>query len=122
MKIIQAIPVLHVSSSDTATDFYCNKLGFQKHSVYHLDENKADPCYMVFSRDQAWVHLSSFSGDAVAGGVVYLLVDDVDAYYQELLQKNVAIHLKPTNQTWRNREMYVKDADGNTLRFTQELE
>jgi uncharacterized glyoxalase superfamily protein PhnB len=122
MKIIQAIPVLHVSSSEAATEFYCNKLGFQKHSAYHLDENKADPCYMVFSRDKAWIHLSSFSGDAVAGGVVYVLVDDVDAYYQELVQKNVAIHLKPTNQSWGNREMYVKDADGNCLRFTQELE
>jgi uncharacterized glyoxalase superfamily protein PhnB len=121
MKMIQAIPVLHVSSSKTAEEFYCNKLGFQKHSAYHFDESKADPCYMVLSRDKAWIHLSSFSGDAVPGGVVYLLVDHVDAIYEELIQKNVAIHLKPTNQTWGNREMYVKDADGNSLRFTQEL-
>jgi len=34
----------------------------------------------------------------------------------------VTIDTGPINQDWGNREMYVKDADGNCIRFTQELE
>ena len=45
------------------------------------------------------------------------MVDDVDRLHEELLRKNVAIHLEPTDQTWGNREMYVKDPDGNSIRF-----
>jgi uncharacterized glyoxalase superfamily protein PhnB len=38
----------------------------------------------------------------------------------EFVAKGVPIALQPTDQTWGNREMYVKDADGNCLRFVRE--
>jgi uncharacterized glyoxalase superfamily protein PhnB len=75
---------------------------------------------MGLSRDDAWLHLSSFSGDGIPGSVVYLLVDDVDGLHEELHQKGVSIDLEPTDQTWGNREMYVKDADGNSIRFVRD--
>jgi len=40
--------------------------------------------------------------------------------YAELVAKHVAIALAPTDQTWGNREMYVRDADGNSIRFMRE--
>jgi uncharacterized glyoxalase superfamily protein PhnB len=49
--------------------------------------------------------------------VVNLLVDDVDALHDEFVAKGVAIAVPPVDQTWGTREMYVKDADGNCLRF-----
>ncbi len=67
--------------------------------------------------DDAWVHVSSFSGDGVSGGVVRFDVDDVDALQAELVEKGVRIDTGPVDQTWGNREMYVKDADGNSIRF-----
>jgi uncharacterized glyoxalase superfamily protein PhnB len=103
-----AIPVLHVSSSAAAEEFYCHRLGFRRHFAYRVDEIKPDPCYIGLTRDDAWLHVSSFSRDGVSGGVVYLLVDDVDELYEELLGRNVDIDLEPTDQTWGNREMYVK--------------
>jgi uncharacterized glyoxalase superfamily protein PhnB len=112
-----AIPVLHVTSSRAAEKFYCEHLGFRKEFGYLVDETRPDPCYMGLARDEALLHLSSFPGDGVSGGVVYLRVDDVDDLYREFVNKGVAIVLRPTNQTWGNREMYVKDADGNSLRF-----
>ena len=115
-----AIPVLHVSSSAVAEDFYCTRLGFRREFAYRVDETKPDPCYMGLTRDDARLHVSSFSGDAVPGGVVYLLVDDVDALHAEFVAKNVAINMEPTDQSWGNREMYVKDSDGNSIRFVQE--
>jgi catechol 2,3-dioxygenase-like lactoylglutathione lyase family enzyme len=56
----------------------------------------------------------------IAGGVVFLLVDDVDALHRELLQRKVGIDLEPTDQSWGNREMYVTDPDGNSIRFVRE--
>ncbi len=112
-----AIPVLHVGSSIAAEEFYCGRLGFRKDFSYRIDDSKADPCYMGLTRDDVELHVSSFSGDGVSGGVVYLLVEDVDKLHIELEAKGVPIDLKPTEQSWGNREMYVKDADGNSIRF-----
>ena len=49
--------------------------------------------------------LPFISGDAVAGGVIYLLVDDVDSTHQEFVAKGVTIDTGPINQDWGNREM-----------------
>jgi catechol 2,3-dioxygenase-like lactoylglutathione lyase family enzyme len=115
-----AIPVLHVSSSATAEEFYCNRLGFRRQFAYRADEAKPDPCYMGLTRDGVRLHVSSFSGDGVSGGVVFLLVEDVDTLHAELVAKGVPIDLAPTDQTWGNREMYVHDPDGNSIRFVHE--
>lgn len=96
------------------------RLGFQQQFSYRLDESKPDPCYMGLVRDGVWLHVSSFSGDGVPGGVVYLAVEDVDSLHSELVAKVVPIDTGPIDQTWGNREMYVKDADRNSIRFVQE--
>ena len=112
-----AIPVLHVSSSAAAEKFYCDCLGFQLHFANRADKDKPDPCYMGLTRDGVWLHVSSFSGDGVSGSVVNLFVEDVDALHAELVSKGVLIDTGPIDQTWGNREMYVKDTDGNVIRF-----
>ncbi len=114
-----AIPLLHVSNAAAAEAFYCGCLGFRREFAHRVDETRPDPCYMGVSRDGVWLHLSSFSGDAVAGGVVNLVVDDVDALHAEFLAKGIPIAVEPVDQTWGTREIYVKDADGNCLRFQQ---
>jgi hypothetical protein len=55
---------------------------------------------MGLTRDEVKLHVSSFSGDGVAGGVVFLVVDDVDALYDQLVAKEVPITLRPTEQSW----------------------
>lgn len=112
-----ATPVLHVQRMAGAEAYYRDGLGFRPKFRYRPDETRSDPCYLGLVRDGAELHLSSFSGDGVSGGVVYLRVDDVDALYQELMAKGIEIALEPTDQTWNNREMYVKDIDGNSIRF-----
>ncbi len=114
-----ATPVLHVESSAVATTFYCGKLGFEMKFAYRPDENQDDPGYMGVARDDVWLHLSSFSGDGVAGGAVFLAVENVDIVHAELLAKGEHIDTEPVHQTWVNREMYIKDADGNSIRFVQ---
>jgi uncharacterized glyoxalase superfamily protein PhnB len=114
-----AIPILHVGNSIAAEDFYCGQLGFRREFAYRPGD-AGDPCYMGVTRDHIRLHLSSFSGDGVAGGAVYLAVDDVDTLHAEFRAKGIVIDTAPVDQTWGNREMYVKDPDGNSLRFTQE--
>lgn len=63
------------------------------------------------------MHVPSFSGDGLSGGVFNFLVHSVDALHAEFVKKGVPITVEPVNQTWGTREMYVKDADGNSIRF-----
>lgn len=111
-----AIPVLHVTNSAAAEEFYCDSLGFTQAFAYR-PFGGADPCYMGLTRDDVELHVSSFSGDGVAGGAVFLGVKDVDELYKELRAKRVVIDLEPTDQSWGNREMYVRDPDRNSIRF-----
>ena len=111
-----AIPVLHVGSSVAAEDFYCKLLGFSQSFAYRPFGGN-DPCYMGLVREEVELHVSSFSGDGGPDGAVFIGVKDVDALHEELVAKGVAIALPPTDQSWDNREMYIADPDGNSLRF-----
>lgn len=114
------IPVLHVSDSTAAVEFYCSRLGFRLEFAHRGDPAQPDPCYMGVVCNGVWMHLSSFSRDGVSGGVVNILVEDVDVLHAELIATGVRIDTGPVDQTWGTREMYVKDADGNCLRFQTE--
>lgn len=115
-----AVPLLHVSNAAEAVEFYCTRLGFRLEFSHRPDGVETDPCYMGISCDGVWMNLSSFSGDGAAGGVANLMVDDVDGLHAEFVGKGIPIDLAPVDQTWGSREMYVKDADRNCLRFIQE--
>ncbi len=113
-----AIPLLHVSDPASAESFYCGKLGFTKSFAYR-PFGESGPCYFGLIRDGVRIHLSSFPEDGKAGNAVALIVDDVDALHKEYVLKGVQIDLEPTDQSWGNREMYIEDADNNSIRFTQ---
>ena len=116
-----AVSVLHITSSTQAEEFYCNRLGFKQNFAYRPFPG-VDPCYMGLTREGVQLHLSSFSGDGVSGGVVVIYVEDVDALYAEFATNNVPVAMKPTDQSWGMREMYVRDSDANSLRFVQNIE
>jgi hypothetical protein len=94
-----AIPVLPVSHAAAAEEFYCTCLSFPRQFACRVDDARTDPCYMGLTRDGVKLHVSSFSGDGVSGGVVNLIVDDVDALHAERVAKGVPIDLEPTDQT-----------------------
>lgn len=113
----QAVPVLRVDRSAAAERFYCAGLGFSVE--YRSRPAGTDPCYLGLVRDGARLHLSSFPGDGVVGNSVYLRVDDVDAVHEALIERAVQIATGPVDKDWGNREMYVEDPDGNSIRFIQ---
>lgn len=118
-NLLTSVPVLHVADARTAEAFYCQQLGFVKEWEYRPDENAANPAYMGLQRDGAWIHVSSFPGDGVSGTVVVFAVKDVDRLFAEFSRNGVKIDLEPYDQSWGNREMYLRDPDDNRLRFAQ---
>jgi uncharacterized glyoxalase superfamily protein PhnB len=102
-----------------AEEFYCKRLGFHREYAHRADEAKPDPCYASVVRDNVRLHLSSFPGDGVSGAVVNLVVDTLDTLFEEFSAKHIPIPLAPVEQSWGTREMYLKDGDGNCLRFME---
>lgn len=118
---MKAIPVLKISSIEVSHEFY-SKLGFTQTFLFRPDPNLTDPVYAGYEMDGASIHLSSHSGDSNFGTAVFLLCDSVDTVHEQIDSELVnAIKLKPTNQTWGNREMYLEDPDGHSLRFIEPL-
>ena len=115
--ITSAIPVIAVSDSATAEDYYCRVLGFQKMFAYRPDTTKRDPCYLGVARDGVWLHLQSFKRERAGMTDAFLWVADVDLLHDEVSMRGAVVQLPPTNQTWGTRETGIRDPDGNVLIF-----
>ena len=115
-------PVLGVSDSKAAEEFYCNMLGFELQFVFRPLRDHDDPCHMGLVRDKAVLRVSSFSGDGVPKTGVIIWTDDVDGLHEEFVSRGVPIDTPPIDQVWRLREMHIIDADGNKLVFAQGLD
>jgi uncharacterized glyoxalase superfamily protein PhnB len=70
---------------------------------------------MHISRDGLALYLSQHRGAGPTGGLVYLYVPDVDAWYREVSAKGAPITHPPEDQPWGTSEMVVTDPDGNRL-------
>ena len=115
--ITSAIPVIAVSDSSKAEDYYCRVLGFQKMFAYRPATAKLDPCYLGVARDGVWLHLESFKPERAGMTGAFLWVEDVDQLFQEISARGAVSQLPPTDQTWGNREAHIRDPDGNVLCF-----
>ena len=114
MAVRRVVPIIKVADMRRAVEFY-SSLGFAKDFDYST--NQGGPAYAGVSINGHQLHLSTFPGDGVSGTATYCYVDDVDALYATFVSRGVKPQSEPTNQTWGMREVYVRDLDGNTLRF-----
>jgi hypothetical protein len=74
--------------------------------------------------------LSSHRGDGTVGQAIVVQTDDIEALFRKFRTRGLRtpgnpdtpkeVHEGPIDQSWGTREFYVKDPDGNTLRFTQQ--
>ena len=114
------VPLLHVQDMTAAIAFYRNRLGFEVMSDARNEPN-GPAGYAVLGRDDVGLHLSSYSGDARPGGVAVIFVHAVDAVWRELKERGLSLEASPFDKSWGTREFYVRDPDGNQLRFTEPL-
>ena len=116
-----ALPILGVTSSATAEQFYCGQLGFRRKYAYRPDPAQLDPCWLGVIRDGAHIVLSSFEGDGPPGARgIQIYVDDAAALRREFEAAGVPNIGKLWDQSWGNLEFSVKDPDGNGICFAQD--
>ena len=120
------IPSFRCRNMTRSIAFYTGVLDFER---VDGDDKLDDPCFSVLARDGGHLFLSSHRGDGVFGSVVAVTTSDIDALVRTFRARGLRtpgnpdapqeVHEGPLDQTWGTREFYVKDPDGNTLRFTQ---
>jgi catechol 2,3-dioxygenase-like lactoylglutathione lyase family enzyme len=111
-------PKLPMRDKTATKDFYLNKLGFKEHGG-DFDG------YLMVKRDNIQIHFFEFKNldQKENYGQVYIRTDDIDNFYQSLLDKEVSIHpaghlqVKP----WSQKEFSILDPDNNLLTFGQSV-
>lgn len=112
-------PKLPMRNKNVTRDFYINKLGFKVFGSADFDG------YLMMEKDQIQIHFFEFKdlNPKENYGQVYIRTNNIDDFYQTLLDKNTTIHpngpleIKP----WGQKEFSVLDPDSNLLTFGQSL-
>ncbi|MGH9847416.1 MAG: glyoxalase superfamily protein, partial [Blastocatellia bacterium] len=73
------------------------------------------PVFLTISRDGLSFYLTEHTGDCQVGGLVFLYVPDVDAWYEEWRNRGVPIRQPPANNLPGLRDMTVVDPDSNKI-------
>lgn len=118
---MKMIPIFRCRSMKEALSFYTKILDFE------LKEPGAssDDWVVALINGEAELLLTSLEGDQKIGIAANVAVDNIDELFEKYVQRGLdtsnkegsPVHQGPVNQSWGNREFYVTDADGNTLRF-----
>lgn len=109
----RVFPTLRILDADRARSFYVERLGFRVD--WEWSRGPGSPSIMQVSRDGLALYLSSHEGDCRTGGLVYLYVEHVDSWHDELRRAGVEIEEQLRDQPWGNREMRLRDPFGNCL-------
>lgn len=106
-----AVPTLRIRSLEASARFYVDGLGFRIDWQWRHEPDL--PVFAQLSRGPLRVYLTEHEGDCAMPGLVYLYVDDVDAWQAEMLTRGVVADEAPADQPWGNRQMMLRDPDGN---------
>lgn len=110
-------PVMRIFDEAAAKAFYVDFLGFHIDWEHRFGDNF--PLYAQVSRAGCTLHLSGHHGDASPGATVFVRMQGIDAYHQELSRKDYK-HGRPgiEEAPW-GRVMTVTDPFANRIRFCQ---
>ena len=112
-QFVQGAPVLHVRDVGRTAAFYRDVLGFEW--------DFGDDTYAVVWRDNSAIHF--VRDEAIPRGVhLFQWVNDVDAYYKEIVARGANVASEPSNQPYGIREFGVSDLNGVGIVFGQDLD
>ena len=114
MRVIQVIADLHVGDIDAAKEFYADYL--------HLADEEFNLGWVArYTSPETGAHLQLVTHDAVApeNPVVSVLVDDVEAAYDEAQRRGYEIVHPLVTEEWGVRRFFVRAPDGNVLNILQ---
>ncbi|MCC6287717.1 MAG: VOC family protein [Chitinophagaceae bacterium] len=117
--LIAIHPKLPMRNKQLTRNYYLNQLNFTEYGSADYDG------YLMLQKDNIQIHFFEFAAlDAKENyGQVYIRVDNIDAFYQSLLDKKVAIHPNGPLQVkpWGQKEFSLLDPDNNLLTFGQNI-
>jgi hypothetical protein len=110
-------PKLPMRNKSVTKDYYSNQLGFEQFGGDYDG-------YLMVQKDNIQIHFFEFKelDPKENYGQVYIRTNDIDTFYQWLLDNKIAIHpnghleLKP----WKQKEFSLLDPDNNLLTFGQD--
>ncbi len=119
IKIIKMLTQIHpklpMRNSMATKAYYIQQLQFRELSDY------GD--YLILQKDDIEIHFFSFPtlNPLENYGQVYIRLNDIETFYQSLLDKKVAIHPNGSLQIkpWGQKEFSLLDPDHNLLTFGQ---
>jgi catechol 2,3-dioxygenase-like lactoylglutathione lyase family enzyme len=108
-------PKLPMRDKEVTREFYLNKLGFKEIGDYDG--------YLMVRKDTIEIHFFEFKelDPKENYGQVYIRTDNIEGFYQMLLDKKTRIHPNGPleNKPWGQKEFSVLDPDTNLLTFGQ---
>ncbi|MBX3241634.1 MAG: VOC family protein [Chitinophagaceae bacterium] len=112
-------PKLPMQDKSVTRDFYLNKLGFKEFGNADYDG------YLMLEKDSIRIHFFEFKqlDPKENYGQVYIRTNDIEGFYQSLLDNKVSIHPNGPLQAkpWGQKEFSLVDPDNNLLTFGQNL-
>jgi catechol 2,3-dioxygenase-like lactoylglutathione lyase family enzyme len=112
-QFYQVAPVLAVPDVPATAAFYRSMLGFRS------DTGAEAPEYAVVWRDNAAIHFAR--GVAAPTGVrIFCWVKDVNALYEEVVERGVAIDVPIGTRDYGVRDFSVRDPNGVAVVFGQD--
>lgn len=117
VSFIKTIPILRIFDERKAREFYLDFLSFSIEFEHRFEPGL--PLYMGIVRNGLQLHLSEHHGDASPGATVFIPVQSIQLFRDELHEKNYH-YGRPeiVKQGWGS-VMEVHDPFGNRLRFCQ---
>jgi hypothetical protein len=112
-------PKLPMRDKLITREYYINKLGFKEFGSADFDG------YLMLEKDRIQIHFFEFKDlDPKENyGQVYIRTDNIDFFYQSLLDSKTRIHsnghlaIKP----WGQKEFALLDPDNNLLTFGESI-
>lgn len=119
-RVIRPRTVLAVQHLERSRRYYVDVLGFTEDDITARG-------WAFLSKDNFHLMLGECPDEVAAGETgnhswfMHLLVDDVDAYYEELRAKGALLVNTPTNREYGLREFILATPDGHRLMIAQEI-
>ena len=118
---MKMVPLFRVDDMAEALAFYTGVLDFELWGI------SPDDLVASLTRGEAELMLTALPTDQVARVNAHLVVTDIDSVFARWTGRGLSqahrtdspVHLAPVCQSWGNREFYVTDPFGNTLRVVQ---
>ena len=122
-RLNRSAPVLFVRNVHAATEHYRDAMGFSFSKIWG-----EPPSFAILRRDDVYVMIKQIEDhnyivprSTVSAGLwdMYFWVDDIDALYEEFVERGAKIDYGVCDQPYGCREFGTQDVDGHDIGFGQ---